>query len=57
MIVQIDDIDNALINDNGTLRSLVSKNLSDKRVLFTDTVEYKDWRGVLCGSTNHKNQK
>ena len=54
MIVQIDDIDNALINDNGTLRSLVSKNLSDKRVLFTDTVEYKDWRGVLCGSTNHR---
>ena len=54
MIVQIDDIDNALINDNGTLRSLVSKNLSDKRVLFSDTVEYKDWRGVLCGSTNHK---
>lgn len=54
MIIQIDDIDNALINDNGTLRSIVSKNISDNRVLFTDTIAYKDWRGVLCGSTNHK---
>ena len=54
MIIQIDDIDNALINDNGTLRSIVSKNISDNRVLFTDTITYKDWRGVLCGSTNHK---
>lgn len=54
MIIQIDDIDNALINDNGTLRSIVSKNISDNRVLFTDTIAYKDWRGVLCGSTNHR---
>lgn len=54
MIIQIDDIDNALINDNGTLRSIVSKNISDNRVLFTDTIDNKDWRGVLCGSTNHK---
>ncbi|MEN8858227.1 MAG: BT4734/BF3469 family protein [Flavobacteriaceae bacterium] len=54
MIIQIDDIDNALINGDGTLRSIISKKNSDKRVLYTDNISNKEWRGVLCGSTNHK---
>lgn len=54
MLIQIDDIDNALINDNGSLRSIISKNNSDARVLYSDYLKSGEWRGVLCGSTNHK---
>ena len=53
MIIQIDDIDNALINDNGTLRSVISKNNSDDRELYSSHIKNREWRGVLCGSTNH----
>lgn len=54
MIVQIDDIDNALMKDSGSLRSIVSKNSSNNRVLYSETVKHRTWRGVLCGSTNHE---
>ena len=54
MIIQLDDIDNALIKDSGTLRSIISKNSSDGRVLYSDHIKSRDWRGVLCGSTNHR---
>lgn len=54
MIIQIDDIDSALMNDSGNLRSVISKNSSDSRVLHSETVKQRTWRGVLCGSTNHE---
>lgn len=54
MIIQLDDIDNALIKDSGTLRSIISKNSSDGRVLYSDHIKSREWRGVLCGSTNHR---
>lgn len=54
MIVQIDDIDNALISDNGVIRSIISKNTGQNRKLYTDAIKEKEFRGTFCGSTNHR---
>ena len=54
MIVQIDDIDNALISDNGVIRSIISKNSGQSRKLYTDAIKEKEFRGTFCGSTNHR---
>ena len=48
MIVQIDDIDNALINDNGTLRSLVSKNLSVCCLVSDEVKSSADEKWLIC---------
>ena len=45
MIIQLDDIDNALIKDSGTLRSIISKNSSDGRDSIRITLSPENGEG------------
>ena len=54
MLIQIDDIEESIINNNGTLRSIISRNSGDNRKLYTETNVHREFYATFCGSTNHR---
>lgn len=54
MLIQIDDVEESIINNNGTLRSIISRNSGDNRKLHTETNVHREFFATFCGSTNHR---
>jgi predicted P-loop ATPase len=54
LLIQIDDVEESIINNNGTLRSIISRNSSDNRKLHTEINVNREYNATFCGSTNHR---